>query len=77
MMKENNHQNYSQKKKKYRKLAQKKCKKIFDWVGKVIHEELCKILKFAHTKKCDMLKPLSVLENETRKILRDFVIVWK
>ena len=39
------------------KLAQKKYKNRCDWVGKVIHWELCKKLKFHHTNKWYVLKP--------------------
>ena len=35
-----------------------------DWVGKVIHKELCKKFKFGHTNKWYMPNPESVLENE-------------
>ena len=53
---------------------QRKCKTRHDWVGKVIHSELCKKLKFEHTTKQYSHKPESVLENETHKILWDFAI---
>ena len=43
---------------------------MYDWVGKVIHWELCKRLKFGHAYKWYMQKPESVLENETHEILR-------
>ena len=43
-----------------------------DWVGKVIHWELCKKKKFDHTSKWYIHKPESVLENEIYKILLDF-----
>ena len=33
------------------KLAQKEYKTRYDWMGKVIHLELCKKLKFDHTNK--------------------------
>ena len=56
------------------KLAQKEYKTIHDWVGKVIHEELCKKLKFDNTTKWYMYKLKSVQENKTHKILRDFEI---
>ena len=45
-----------------------------DWVGKVIHWELCKKFKFSHMNKWHMHNPTSVLENETHKLLRDFDI---
>ena len=44
------------------------------WVGKVIHWELYKKLKYDHNTKWNMHKPASVLENEMHKILWDFVI---
>ena len=56
------------------KLAQKEYKSRHDWVGKVIHWELCKKLKFDHTTKWYMHKPESILENEAYKILWDFEI---
>ena len=43
-------------------------------MGKVIHEELCKRLKYDHADKWYMLKPESVLENEAPKILWYFKI---
>ena len=45
-----------------------------DWVGKVIHLESWKKLKFDYTNKWYMHNPESVLENETHKLLRDFDI---
>ena len=51
------------------KLVQKKYKTRHEWVGKVIHMELCKKLKVDHTTKWYMHKQESVLENETHKIL--------
>ena len=54
------------------KLAQKECKTRHDWVGKVIHWELCKKLKFDDTNKWYIHKPESILENETYKLLLDF-----
>ena len=50
------------------KLAQKEYKTTHDWVGKVIHKELFKILKLDHTDKWYVYKPESVLKNETHKI---------
>ena len=52
-----------------RKLAQKESKTRHDWVGKVIHWEMCKKLKFDHTNKSYMHNPASVLENDTHKLL--------
>ena len=45
-----------------------------DWVGKVIHLELCKKLKFDHTTKWYLHNPESAPENETHKIPWDFEI---
>ena len=53
---------------KCRKLVQKKYKTKSDRVGKVIHWELCKRLKFDRTTKWYMLKPESVMEIETYNI---------
>ena len=53
----------------YNKLAQKEYKTSHDWVGKVIHYELCKRLKFDHTAKWCMPKLEFVLKNETPQIL--------
>ena len=50
------------------KLTRNECKTSHDWVGKVIHRELCKRLKFDYAVKWYMHKPESVLENETHKI---------
>ena len=44
--------------------ATKKC------VGKVIHWELCKRVKFDHTSTWYMYKPDSIQENETQNSLR-------
>ena len=43
-------------------------------MGKLIHWELCKILKFDHTAKWYMYKLEFVLENETHEPLGDFEI---
>ena len=56
------------------KLAQKKFKTRHDWVGKVIHWELCKKMKFDHTNKWYIHNSESVLENETFKLCWDFEI---
>ena len=58
--------------KEYNKLAQKEYKSSYDWVGKVIHWELCKRLKFSHTDKWYMYKPKSVLENGSHKVILGF-----
>ena len=49
-------------------------KREYDWVGKVIHWELCKKLKFDHSNKWYMHNPESVLENETHELFWDFEI---
>ena len=56
------------------KLAQKEYKTRHDWVGKVIHWEMCKKFKFDHTNKCYMHNPAPVLENDTHKLLWNFDI---
>ena len=56
------------------KLAQKEYNSRHDWVGKVIHKEMCKKLKFDHRNKWYMHNPAPVLENNTHKPLRDFDI---
>ena len=45
-----------------------------DWIGKVIHWEMCKEFKFDHTNKWYMHNPAPVLENNTHKLLWDFDI---
>ena len=56
------------------KLAQKEYKARYDWVGKVIHWEMCKKFKFDHTNKLYMHNRAPVLENDTHKLLWDFNI---
>ena len=56
------------------KLAQKEYKAKHDWVGKVIHWEMCKKLKFDHANKWYMHNTAPVLENDTHKLLWDFDI---
>ena len=56
------------------KLAQREYKARHDWVGKVIHWEICKKCKFDHTNKWYMHNPAAVLENDTHKLLWDFNI---
>ena len=56
------------------KLAQKEYRAIHDWVGKVIHWEMCEKFKFDHANKWYMDNPASVLENDTHKLLWDFDI---
>ena len=54
--------------------ARKEYKTRHDWVGKVIHLEICKKLKFDHKNKWYMHNPASVLENDTHKHLLVFDI---
>ena len=56
------------------KLAQKEYKARHDWVGKVIHREMCKKLKFDHVNKSYMYNPAPVLENDSHKLQWDFDI---
>ena len=49
----------------YSKSALKEYKTRHDWVGKVIHWEMCKKFKFDHTNKWYMHNPASALENDT------------
>ena len=56
------------------KLAQKEYKARHDWVGKVIHWEMCRKFQFDHTNKWYMHNPAPVLENDTHKLLWDFNI---
>ena len=51
------------------KLAQKEYKARHDWVGKVIHWEMCRKFQFVHTN-----NPAPVLENDSHKFLWDFNI---
>ena len=56
------------------KMAQKEYKARHDWVGKVIHGEMCKKFKFDHANKWYMHNPATVLENDTHKLLWEFDI---
>ena len=58
----------------YSKLAQKEYKARHDWVGKVIHCEMCKEFKFYHPNKWYMYNPALVLENDRHKLIWDFDI---
>ena len=51
------------------KSAQKEYKARHDWVGKVIHWEMCKKFRYIY-----MHNPAPVLENDTHKLLWDFDI---
>ena len=55
-------------------MAQKEYETRYDRVGKVIHWEMYKKLKFDHTNKWYMHNPAPVLENDTHKLLWDFNI---
>ena len=55
-------------------LAQKESETRHNWVGKVIHWEMCKKFKLDHTNKWYMYNPAFVLENDTHKLLWDFNI---
>ena len=55
------------------KLPHKEYKTRHNWVGKVIHWELCKKLSEFHWELCKKLSE-SVLENKTHKLLWDFDI---
>ena len=50
------------------KLAQREYKVRYDWVGKVIHREMCKKFKFDHTNKWYIHNPAPGLENATHKL---------
>ena len=56
------------------KLAQNEYKARHDWVGKVIHREMCRIFQFDHTNKWYMHNPAPVLKNDSHKLLWDFSI---
>ena len=45
-----------------------------DWLGKVIHWEMCKKFKFEYANKWYMHNPAPVLENDTQKLFWDFDI---
>ena len=56
------------------KLPQREYKARHDWVGKMIHWEMCKKLEFDHTNKWYMQNPAPVQENAMHKLLWDFNI---
>ena len=56
------------------KLAQREYKARHDWVGKVIHWEMCKKCKFEHTNRWYMQNPAHILDNDKHKLLWDFNI---
>ena len=47
------------------KFSQKEDKTSHDWVGKVIHWEMCKEFKLDYTNKWYMHNPAPFLENDT------------
>ena len=58
----------------FSKLAQREYKARHDWVGKVIHWEMCKKFKFEYTNKWYMHNSAPVLENDKHKLLWNFNI---
>ena len=56
------------------KLAQKEYKARHDWVGKVVHWEMCRKFQFDHTNKWYMHNLAPVLKNDMHKLLLDFNI---
>ena len=56
------------------KLAQKEYKARHDWVGKVIHWEMCRKFQFDHTNKWYMHNPAPILENDSHELLWGFNI---
>ena len=56
------------------KLVPKEYKTRHDWVGKVIHWEMCKKFKFDHTNKLYRHNPAPVLENNTQKLQWDLIL---
>ena len=53
-------------------MAQKEYKTRYEWIGKVIHSEMCKKFKFDHTNKWYMRNQVPVLENNTHKLQWDY-----
>ena len=58
----------------FSKLALKEYETRHDWVGKVIHWELCKKFEFDLVNWWYLHKAEHILENETHKVFWDFVI---
>ena len=58
----------------YSKFAQKEYMTRHNWVGKMIHLEMCKKFKFDHTNKWYMHNTAPVLENKTHILIWDFDI---
>ena len=55
-------------------LSQKEYKARHDWVGKVVHWEMCRKYQFDHTNKWYMHNPAPVLKKDSHKLLWDFNI---
>ena len=55
-------------------LAEEEYKTRYDWVGKVIHWELCKKLESDHMNKWYIHNPESLQDNKMHKVLWDFQI---
>ena len=55
-------------KSEWNKLAENEYKARHDWVGKVIHWEMCRKFQFDHTNKWYMHNPAPVLENDSHKL---------
>ena len=55
-------------------LTQREYKARHDWVGKVMHWEMCKKFRFDHANKWCMHNPEHFLENETHKLFCDLDI---
>ena len=53
---------------KWRKLAQKEYEARHDWVGKVIHWEMCKEFQLDHSNKWYMHNTAPVLKNDSHKL---------
>ena len=56
------------------KLAQKEYKARHNWVGTMIHWEMCRKFQFDHPNKWYMLNPAPLLENDSHKLLWYFGI---
>ena len=56
------------------KWARKEYKARHDWIGKVIHWEMCRKFQFDHWNKWYMHNPVPVIENDSHKLLWDFNI---
>ena len=56
------------------KFAPKEYKTRHDWVGKVIHQELCKKFKNVYMNKWYTYNSESILENEILKLLWNFQV---